>query len=163
MSRINKLTIIFLILAVLLIICLIVFSQQINFGDNQDIVVQKHVSAKQNHEAVAFYVQEEKYLKLIEGVIEQCQLLLSSINGDIDKDKVNITDIKHKDVVAIEKIDKELKSVKVPSKYKDFHLLLSRSLANVNLYLNSANPQYMSACTDLFNQAKEVLNSVETN
>ena len=91
--------------------------------------------------------------------IKEYQDFIKSLNEKIDSKQTDLENIytifDPKDSIAIETINKNLSNTKVPVKFKEFHLLFSRSLLRLSSYISTANPDDMLAGLELFDQAKE--------
>ncbi len=168
MSKIQKALISFLLLAILLLVYILLNAQKVDTKSTQnirDLQEKGKVETERQEVPISSELQEERYRKSIDKIVKDYQSFIDYVNQKIDS-KIANTDAVYtifnaSDTLTIEQIDKDLKSTLVPERFKDFHLLLSRSLLKLSSYLNASNPEDMLAGLELLEQAREEFDKLD--
>lgn len=161
MSKIYKISFVFLLLIALLSSYIILSAQKIDTKQAINKNTQKNDEKENNPKVVAIpmKIQEDEYTESIDKITKEYQSFIDSVNEEIKAEQIDSETVypifNHNDTVTIEKINKNLNNTLVPGKYKEFHLLLSRSLLKLSSYINTSNPNDMLAGLRLFEQARE--------
>jgi len=149
-----------LCLTIFLCAYILLSAQKINTKETESELtkIDKNNFATEKALVVSSEVQEDRYIKNINKLSDEYQSFINNINK---KSKLEHLDSESAYLIfgvneknAIEKINKTLEDTLVPSKYKDFHLLLSRSLLKLSSYVNNSNPKDMLLGVELFEEAK---------
>ncbi len=161
MLKIHKFFLSFILLIIILFAYILVSAQKIDTKQDNLSTTKNKINNQTNKQTtpISREMQEDRYVKNISKLSDEYQSFLNSLNQkpklkQLDSESAYIVfDLIEKD--KIEKISENLENTLVPSKYKNFHLLLSRSLLRLSSYINTSNQKDMLAGIDLFEKAKE--------
>ncbi len=161
MSKIHKISLYFLFLSILIIFYFLIFSQKVNTKKiiNQNFKNVNNKTVFEQKTLTSTKTREKEYIAVINKFTKEYENFINSLNKKIDLAQADGEDsyviFDKDDLTTIEKLSKNLSDILVPARYKNFHLLLSRSLLNLSSYINSSNPDEMLTGLKLLDQAKE--------
>ena len=158
MSKTSKASLLLLLLAISISTYLAMSAQkvdtaQIKINDSLNKIVPEEIVM------IPIDIQEDRYAEDINRITEEYQSFIDSIDQqdntkELDSETSYVV-FGQNDKITINGINENLKNISVPSKYKEFHLLLSRSLLKLSAYINTSNPKDMLAGLELFEEARE--------
>ncbi len=164
MSKICKTSLIFSFLIILLFAYILVSAQKINTKQARigDIKNNAKEEIAQNLTIIPTEIQEKEYTKSINEISKDYQSFIDNVNKKIDLEQLDADNMymifTDNETAKMEQIHDDLESVLVPEKYKEFHLLFSRSLLKLSIYIDTSDPKDMLTGLELFEQAREEYN-----
>ncbi|PLX27918.1 hypothetical protein C0583_01625 [Candidatus Parcubacteria bacterium] len=127
-------------------------------NDNQsDNLIVQQIS-----KSIPMEEQEQAYKQEATIIVEEYQLFIESLNTKIDA-VANSDEV----ILALESEGEKLQTINndfsnliVPKRFKDYHLLMSRSMFLLASYLDTNNPDDMLNGLDLYENAQEELENL---
>lgn len=147
-------------------ICLVLIVVRVSRVDitnkNEKLLSRASSQALEEKMIKAHNDKENEYIEKIKKITDDYQSLIDSLNAKTKETNNSSSKevLSKENLQELENINIKLEKIKVPTKYKNFHLILSMSIFSLSQYVSTSNPEEMIKGFKLFQDAKEEYDNI---